>query len=327
MTGDCSSPELSASVSCALGTASEGGGVAGCAPGGCAPAPPALPCPKSEQLNIVLTSFRGQRTTARDLVLNVCGLAMRYGVERLGSLLLTFRDDVTIAEASRRFNSLNNDVLRGRYEAWVVKVERGTTGKRVHLHGCMVTPVDIQTGYNAQAVARRDYRSVCPWLRQEWQFLNDVSERYGFGIWHPFKPIESLGRFAGYLAKYMAKGMTKRDPRDRQFRLVRYSRNFPRVVGGPYSWLSGWYSERRERFGLLADALGLSERSLQFELGRRWPYVLRQLLDEETCSRDAFWHVVTSTKAGLEIHGGLRFILEEEIAAELSPRRSRGGML
>ena len=101
------------------------------------------------------------------LAWNVAGLAVQYGLDRLGFLTLTFADHVLdVKVASRRLNSLASNVLNDRYLAWLRVLERQKSG-RIHYHLIVVLPVDIRSGVDFAAFASGDYRSAGPALRAE----------------------------------------------------------------------------------------------------------------------------------------------------------------
>jgi hypothetical protein len=77
----------------------------------------ALPYHMSEQLNppSIHRGGKRQRVARVRVVLEIQGLCMRWGVNRIGFLTFTFADEVkTIEEAQRRFNSINSNALAGR---------------------------------------------------------------------------------------------------------------------------------------------------------------------------------------------------------------------
>src|ERR1022692_1874555 len=76
---------------------------------------PALPCLQSEQLN--WRGGRSQKKRRRRLEIEINGLALVYSFERLAFFTATFPDNVrSIKEAQRRFNSMNTNAMRGRFQ-------------------------------------------------------------------------------------------------------------------------------------------------------------------------------------------------------------------
>lgn len=165
---------------------------------------------------------------ARALAENIKWMGEKFGIECLGFLTLTVGDVVNgrfekvreRAEASRRFNSILNRI-RERYRCGVVVTERHKDGG-IHFHLVVVLPFDAHTGFDFEAVKRRDYRSVSSSLREEWSWWRETQERYGFGR-HELLPIKSNGEAIGrYVAKYLGKSWEERTDDDYRGRCVRY---------------------------------------------------------------------------------------------------------
>jgi hypothetical protein len=190
------------------------------------------------------------------LILEVEGLARRYSLERLAFLTLTFVENIVDKnEAERRYNSLKTNVLDKRYpQPLIVILERQDRGAW-HFHLLVVVPVDIRTGFDHDAVDRKDYRSACPWLREEWRlWREDIAPGYGFGRCE-MRPVKKTGDImALYLAKYIGKCLQNRLESDKGKRLVRYGHYRPggrgtaslRIVQGrfkrhtPYTQVFRW---------------------------------------------------------------------------------------
>lgn len=138
---------------------------------------PALPCLQREQLNWT-RGGKTQKKTRRRLEIEINGMALVYGFERLAFFTGTFPDNVqTIREAQRRFNSMNTNSMRGRFLAWVSVVQRHRDG-RIHLHLVVVCKDDIRTGFDFDAIRRRDYSSASSYLRAEWKFWREQAPKY-----------------------------------------------------------------------------------------------------------------------------------------------------
>jgi len=165
---------------------------------------------------------------AKALAFNIKWMADTFGVERVGFLTLTVGDTVNgrfehvkeRAEASRRFNSILNRI-RERYRCGVVVTERHKNGG-IHFHLVLVLPFDAKTGFDFDAVKRRDYRSVPKKLREEWEWWRENQKKYGFGR-HELTPIKSNGEAIGrYVGKYLGKSWESRTDDDYRGRCVRY---------------------------------------------------------------------------------------------------------
>jgi hypothetical protein len=206
-----------------------------------------------------------------------------YGIDKVGFLTLTFPDHVTeIREAQRRFNSLATNVLRDRYQAWMAVLERHKSG-RIHFHLLIADKHDIRTGFDFQAIKRRDYRSASPHLRSEWAFWRLTAKAYGFGRTELF-PIRSTGEGIGkYVGKYIGKHMESRKDEDKGVRLVRYSSK-ARYAVTRFSWAKGggfsWRYKVRSFAWMMLDSQGITPTmaGLREALGPHWAYQWRDFI-------------------------------------------------
>jgi hypothetical protein len=230
-------------------------------------------------------------------------LGKRFGVERLGFLTLTFKDNVqVIKEAQRRFNSLNTGVLQGRYEKAIGCWERQKSG-RIHFHLVVVVASDIRTGFDFEAVERGDYKSANPALRSEWAFWRRTAPDYGFGRTE-LLPVKSTAEgIARYVGKYVSKHIGNREERDKGAKVVRFlgyakpssfleypvSSEGVRIEGPPrlvhrpgersMSARFGWNSENalvwRAKLGTWCKANGISNLDeLRKRVGKNWAWRL-----------------------------------------------------
>ena len=194
------------------------------------------------------------------LKLNLLSLFQHYPFGQIGFLTLTYqKDEQCFRQAGKDFNSLATGVLNDRFLAWVKVGERTKKGV-VHFHLVVVCKEEIRKGFDFVAVGNRDYRSVCPYLRNEWAFWRSsaargkkparvgAAERYGFGGRVELKPIrKNAEAVASYLSKYLSKGCANRQLRDKNVRLISYSKSFPRVCGSRFSFVGGKVREWRLR--------------------------------------------------------------------------------
>ena len=156
----------------------------------------------------------------------VMALFKQYPLERIGFLTLTFADNVQChKEATKRLNSLITGVLRQRYPMCIRVSERQKSG-RWHFHLVVVCQQDIRRGVDFQAIKERHYKDGAnPALRAEWAFWRNTAKNYGFGRTE-LLPVRKTGEaLAAYVAKYISKGFSYRQQRDKGARL--YS-----VIGG-----------------------------------------------------------------------------------------------
>jgi hypothetical protein len=239
--------------------------------------------------------------------LEIQGLCVRHGVGKIGFLTFTFPDEVkTIKEASRRFNSMNSNALAGRYKEWLSVVQRHKD-ERIHFHLVVVMNQDIRTGFDFEAVKRRDYSSASAYLKAEWAFLRETLPEYSFGR-HELLPVRMAQGFGRYVARYVARaGNTRQD--EKGARLVRFSKNFQRCVCGPFSKFDFIEERARERIPTIVDFLGYRNVThLEADLGPRWRYHLARLM---YCRDQEIYTVVWYAKANLEIFSGRLLALKE----------------
>jgi hypothetical protein len=160
-------------------------------------------------------------------------------LERLLVVTITFPDDVKGAgEAYRRLHSFFTNIFSPRFPVWIMGIHRHKDG-RIHAHLVVVVSVDVRTGFDFEAVKRRDYRSVGAWLRGQWTYFRDLTNYDGGHSDHRYsgigrmelKPVEKDGPSAAcYAASYGAKQLGKRWPEDRGVRLVRFSRALQKLI-------------------------------------------------------------------------------------------------
>ncbi len=254
--------------------------------GAAAPAPP-LPCLNSIICNeggkngsLPLSS--GQRKTAFALTCNVLLLIERHGLERIGFLTLTFdRQVVRCKEAQQALHSLMTGVLKERYPEYIIVLERMDSG-RIHYHLLVVMTEDIRTGFDFEAVKRRDYRSASAYLKDEWKFWRKTAPRYGFGRTE-LLPIRTKAEgVARYVGKYVTKHIGQRLPEDKGVKLVRYSQGTNRV-GTRFSWASPGARKWRAKLGAFCLILNYTpdnyQERLKVDFGKRWAHRLRPLIE------------------------------------------------
>lgn len=218
----------------------------------------------------------------------VKAMASRHGIERLGFLTLTFKENVTSqVEAERRFNSIRLHVLKVRYPETIKVKERQTRGAW-HFHLIVALGADVRTGFNFADVERQDYSSANPALRAEWAFWRETAPAYGFGRTE-LMPISSTAEGIGrYVGKYLQKHMTNRLKEDKGARLVSYSRG-TRAGSTRFSWcgVKGWLW--RAKYRQFAERLGFDdEESFKAwayqEYGPKWAYKLAKAIAAELLS-------------------------------------------
>lgn len=223
------------------------------------------------------------RKMAEVVRLEVERLARNYGLERLGFLTLSFVDAVySIREAQRRYHSLLTNFLSANFGGGIVVWERFNHG--IHFHLLVVCDEDIKTGFDFEAVKRRDYRSVCPWLRAMWATLRVVLPEYGrpeigepgFGR-HELLPIRTEAEAVGrYLGKYISKHLECKLDIDRGAKIVRFfgCARVGRVASAQFAWANGRSYIWRLGVGAFAEHFRVTWSDLSRIGGARWAFHL-----------------------------------------------------
>lgn len=229
------------------------------------------------------TSFK---KSAFALALNVENFAQIFGLNYLGFLTLTFKDNVTlIQEASRRFDILRKRVLNVRYKSYIRVIERTKKG-RIHFHVLVALNADIRTDFDFEGIANCDYRSANKALRDEWAFWRLNAKKYGFGRTE-LLPIKSTSEgISRYVGKYIGKHMESRLDEDKGARLVEYSRGArsTKIANTRFMFLSDGSREWRkkcEKFAfVMMQTRGCSPtmEGLSKELGSNWAYTWRDFI-------------------------------------------------
>ena len=187
-------------------------------------------------------------------------------------------------------------------------VQRHQDG-RIHFHLVVVMAQDIRTGFDFDAVARRDYSSASAYLRAEWKHLRECMPAHQFGR-HELLPIKNGGGFGTYVARYVGRSIATRGE-EKGARLVRYSKNFPRSVCGPFTKVDLIGARARRRVPRIAYSLGYRTlEAMERELGNSWKYQLRRLL---FCDDTMFLDVITYVEVELRYCGGGLFHMEHRI--------------
>lgn len=231
------------------------------------------------------------------LVENIKFLVELYGLERLGFLTLTFKDNVTdFKEAQRRFNSLATHVLRQHFKEYIVVVEPQMRGA-VHYHMIVVCIADIRTGFDFQSfyVCQREYKdhgrskrfyelkaaytgSSSTYLKGLWRHLRRVMSKYHFGRAELLPIRTNAEGIAHYVGNYLKKGSMYRGEQFKGARMVRYSRGW-RPFSQNFSWEEGGKKWRKLVGEIAAIARVDSMEALTAKLGKQWAYRIRCLLN------------------------------------------------
>ena len=160
-------------------------------------------------------------------------------------------------EANRRFNNLNRRVLGMVFSQAVVVTERHKS-KDIHFHalGLIAGGQDIRSGFDFDAVSRRNYRSASDALRAIWSLLREKLPEYGFGR-AELLPVKKSGEaVACYVSKYIEKNVCNRLAEDAHKKLVRYlGWNGTQLKANDVEWATKradtWWAKTSECAGLI----------------------------------------------------------------------------
>jgi len=208
---------------------------------------------------------------------NVFKFVQTYGLSNVGFLTLTFPDNVVDnKEAQKRYRSLETNFLCKLFGERLTVKERQKRGAW-HYHILLDCKTDIRTGFDFDAIERRDYKSASKDLRVFWSKLRVGLKKYGFGI-HELHPIKSNdAAIAKYVGKYLSKHVGVRDERDKNVRLFSCSAGFGKSVT-KMAWNNEGSKVWRMKLARLADILGLTEDEMPVKFGPKWNYDLKGLI-------------------------------------------------
>lgn len=194
-------------------------------------------------MNTIQLNASKKKKSVFALQTNIAAMIVKYGIECIGFLTLTFADDVQChKEACRRFNSLATNVLKNKYESWVRVSERQKSG-RWHFHLVIACKNDIRRGLKFDELKNKNYKSANKALRGEWRSWRNIAKKYNFGRTELLPVRTDSQRIAGYLAKYLNKSI--RTSADKGARLVSYSSKVLRVCTQSFSWFKEGQSWRK----------------------------------------------------------------------------------
>lgn len=235
------------------------------------------------------------RKTAYNLRLTIEALALTYGIERLGFFTVTFVDEPTPKEASRRMDNLNRRVFSSRFLDWVQVYERGAKSGRLHFHLVVALPFDCRTGCNFEAFERCDYRSAPEALRAEWAYWRSITNYDGEHPRHAYGqigrcellPVKSTAEgIRNYVGKYVEKHMEGRKAEDKGVHLLRMSKGARRATNA-FAWHSPVGMLWRKKLAKWAERMGyLHEGAIAQQWGRKWAHRMRGVIMGERLSTD-----------------------------------------
>lgn len=213
-----------------------------------------------------------------------------FGVNKVGFLTLTFKDNVTDhKEAYRRFNSLRTNFLSKVFPEYMLVKERQRRGAW-HFHLLVGVHSDIRTGFDFSKVfpskesgLKASYRTASPYLKSLWRELRMAMDLYGFGR-SELAPIKSNDEgIAKYVGKYIEQNVVGKNEsgyQDKGVRLISYSRNWPRS-STKFSWNTAGGKEWRRKVAKFAEYNGIkSYEGLTEKFGCKWAHFYSDIIQE-----------------------------------------------
>lgn len=227
-----------------------------------------------EAVAATLTPYHKRQ--AQTLFLNVERLITKVAksIGHVGFLTLTFEDNVTdFREASRRFNSLKTNFLSkySEFGEWICTKEQQKRGAW-HFHLLICLKEDIREGINFEELAKRNYSSASPYLRQIWSDLREAMPKYHFGR-SELLPIRSNSEaMARYIGKYVSKHIGQRNDESKGVRLVTSSQGWVKN-SIRFGWITDNAKQWRLKLRMFAYLNGCNELyQLTEKLGTGWAY-------------------------------------------------------
>lgn len=247
-----------------------------------------------------------ERLIKEDGINSVVFVTLTVGDLHNGKFAMVFDS----AEANKRFNSLSSGLLRSIFKRFVVVTERHKN-KAVHFHlvGSLANLADVRTGFDFEAVARRDYSSASGALRGLWSVFRENLPSYGFGRAEAM-PIRSCGAaVAAYVSKYIEKNLFNRLAEDKGKRLVRYHGfEGSHLKPNNFAWGSkracAWRNNARKLAGLVGVE---SYEQVSQCFGPRWAFRLSRVMnavagDDQSFVELSHNYAVLETARGLVGH-------------------------
>lgn len=254
-----------------------------------------------------------------------------HGLHRVGFGTFTFTDCPTWEEASGRWNSLRTGYLSKQWwwGDWILVKEYQKRGS-IHFHLIIALPEDIRTGFDFFAVAKGDYRSASPFLRNVWAGFRKVLPKYGFGRHEllpikgpcPEKPlipgtdeaVRATKGIASYLGKYLMKSFCavgeyndeekqkpKKERREWHGRYVAYSHG-AKVWSSQFQFFKNggmWWRQRVRIFAsLISDMCNVPNtwEGMKSILGTCWVYNFGDIIKKMT---DNVFENISSIEEGM----------------------------
>lgn len=225
-----------------------------------------------------------------------------YGLQNLGFLTLTFKENITDPkEAQRRFNSLATHILKPRYGEYIAIRERQKRGA-IHYH--LLVPVfnDIRTGFDwtdldtAKTLPRgKRYPSASAALRAEWRFWRQNATKYGFGRTEILPVRSSREAISAYIGKYLGKDLRNSTSDDKGARRISITSGI-RAGTIHFQLLNSSTKQWRQNVAKFAQLVGIAYQckinefsDLTKQLGPRWAYLNATMVNDLTDERMALY--------------------------------------
>jgi hypothetical protein len=231
---------------------------------------------------------------------NVQYWANKLGVENLGFLTLTFKENMRDKkEAQRRWNNLNRTISRDGKFTVLVKVLEVQRRGAFHYHLLVKIGEDIRTGFDwvafkkaAEAYNAKDKEegkrqtkiyatSATDHLRHLWGYMRAKCKSHGFGR-SELMPIEYPNNIGSYLGKYLNKDDQEREngtwanvELTKGMRRVSYGRKEIKTHSAKFSWVAHPRSNPlfRHRLKEWAEYRGFtSMEHIKEHLGKHWTH-------------------------------------------------------
>ena len=233
---------------------------------------------------------------------NVQGWADKLGVERLGFLTLTFKENLCDRkEAQRRWDNISRTIRRDGKFTVLVKVAEIQKRGAIHYHCLVDIGQDIRTGFDWVAFGRageayqaKDRNNGKKWtrvyaksatdhLRHLWGYMRAKCKSHGFGR-SELMPIEYPNNIGSYLGKYLNKDDQERESgtwanceMTKGMRRVSYGQKEYRTHSPKFSWVNHTKGKPlwRHKLKEWADYRGLETMDeIKEAFGKHWSHQL-----------------------------------------------------
>jgi hypothetical protein len=242
--------------------------------------------PPDENLNKLCPYHKKQ---AEVLFRNTKTFIEMHGLENVGFLTLTFKDNVKCnKESGRRFNSLSTHFLSEHFGEWMLVKERQKRGAW-HYHLLIDCQTDIRTGFNFEGIKIRDYSSACDGLRSYWSLLRSELPKFGFGRSELLPVMSNSEGLARYVGKYISKHVGSRSEEDKGVRLFSCSKGF-KSANVNFAWNSVGSWLWRMKVKEFAKGFGIREYDdIKKKMGNKWAWQWGAIIEDQKLPRSTIY--------------------------------------